>query len=169
MYRLAHRRDGGRTPEKAMQDQGTNEPNSVLSRRGYLRASAVGAGLALGVLASGPAAAEPPEFAGRIYADGELWATKGVADLPLPNDNNAQSYDKLFPTPDTDLIPISEAAPGNPNYNGGRWAVHPLTWHVEPEQLESYAQVQAYAMAGKLSYSDAPVDAFECPLVRLEK
>jgi hypothetical protein len=153
-----------------MQDQDTNEPNSILSRRRYLRASAVGAGLALGVLASGPAAAEPPEFAGRIYADEELWATKGVADLPFPNDNNAQSYDKLFPSPGTDgIIPVSEAGPGNPHYNGGRWAVYPLTWHVEPVQLKSYEQVQQYAMDGKLSIAEEVADAFECPLVRLEE
>ena len=149
--------------------QDTNEPTPGLSRRGYLRASAVASGLALGVLASTPAAAEPPEFAGRIYGDGEVWATKGVADLPLPNGRNDRSYDELFPSPGTDLLPVSEAAPGNPHYNGGRWAVHPLTWHVEPKQLTSYEEVQEYAAAGKLDISDDVVDAFECPLVRLEE
>lgn len=151
-----------------MQDRDTNESTSTLSRRGYLRASAVGAGLALGVLASGPAAAEPPEFGGRIYGDGEVWATKGVADLPLPNGRNDQSYDEIFPSPGTDLIPVSEAAPGNPHYNGGRWAVHPLTWHVDPVQLTSYEEVERYAATGKLSYPAEPVAAFECPLVRLD-
>jgi hypothetical protein len=151
-----------------MRDRDTDEPTPALSRRGYLRASAVGAGLALGVLASGPAAAEPPDFAGRIYGDGEVWATKGVADLPLPNGRNDQSYDELFPSPGTDLIPVSEAAPGNPHYNGGRWAVHPLTWHVEPVQLTSYEQVQQYTRDGKLSIAEEVADAFECPLVRLD-
>jgi hypothetical protein len=149
--------------------QDTNEPSTDVSRRRYLRASAAtAAGLALGVLASGPVAAEPPEFGGRIYGDGELWATKGVADLPLPNGKNDQSYDRLFPTPGTDLIAVSEAAPGNPHYNGGRWAVHPLDWHVDPVQLTSYDEVMRYAKAGKLSYPEDPVDAFECPLVRLD-
>lgn len=150
--------------------QDTNEPMPSLSRRGYLRASAVASGLALGVLASTPAAAEPPGFEGRIYGDGEVWATKGVADLPFPNGRNDQSYDQLFPSPDVDgIIPVSEAAPGNPHYNGGRWAVHPLTWHDEPTQLTSYEEVRTYAADGKLSISEEVVDAFECPLVRLEE
>lgn len=62
----------------------------------------------------------PLGFTGRIYADNEVWATKDVADLPLPNDNNEQSYDKLFPSLGTDLLAVAEAGPGNPDYNGGR-------------------------------------------------
>lgn len=149
-----------------------NEPLSKtsLSRRRYLRTSlvAAGLGLGLGVTASTPAAAEPPAFAGRIYADGAVWATKGVADLPLPNGKNDQSYDRLFPTPGTGLLAVAEAAPGNRHYNGGRWAVHPLTWNGEPTQLTSYEEVQQYAAAGKLGFPENPVDAFECPLVRLD-
>lgn len=142
-------------------------PAETVSRRGYLKASAVASGLALGVVATGPAAAAPPEFAGRIYADGDVWATKAVADLPLPTDDNAQSYDKLFPSPGTDLLAVAEAAPGEPAYNGGRWAVHPLTWHVEPTQLESDAAVHHYASEGYVSFPEEAQDAFECPLVRI--
>jgi hypothetical protein len=143
-----------------------HEPTTGVTRRTYLRATAAASGLALGVAASSPAAAQPPHFTGRIYADHEVWATKGVADLPMPTDENEQSYDKLFPSPGTDLLAVAEAAPGNRYYNGGRWAVHPLTWHVEPKQLTSYAEVEAYAETGELSFPDDPVDAFECPLVR---
>jgi hypothetical protein len=143
-----------------------HEPQTGVTRRSYLRATAAASGLALGVAASTPAAAQPPHFAGRIYADRAVWATKGVADLPMPTENTEQSYDKLFPSPGTDLLPVAEAAPGNRHYNGGRWAVHPLTWHVEPKQLESYAEVEQYAAAGKVSFPEDPVDAFECPLVR---
>jgi hypothetical protein len=145
----------------------TEEHTTRLSRRRYLRTSLVVSGMALGVGAtSAPAAAEPPGFEGRIYGDGTLWATKGVADLPLPTDRNEQSYDRLFTHPD--FVPVSEAAPGNRHYNGGRWAVHPLTWHGDPKQLTSYHEVVQYERAGELSVSEDPVDAFECPLVRLD-
>lgn len=142
-------------------------PNSGLSRRGYLRASLVASGIALGVASSSTATAEPPGFTDRIYADNDVWATKGVADLPFPNGRNNHSFDKLFPSPGTSLLPVSEAAPGNRHYNGGRWAVHPITWHVTPTQLTSYEEVIEYAEMNKISFPADPVAAFECPLVKL--
>lgn len=146
----------------------SKERHTPMSRRRYLRTSLVASGLALGLgAASGPVTAEPPGFGGRIYGDGALWATKGVADLPLPTDKNEQSYDMLFTHPD--YVPVSEAAPGNRHYNGGRWAVHPLTWHGDSKQLTSYHEVMEYVKAGELSVSEEPVDAFECPLVRLNE
>lgn len=146
-----------------------NTPKTDLSRRQYLRASVTASGLAFGVGMSTTAVAEPPGFTGRIYADNDVWATRGVADLPFPNDNNEQSYDELFPSPGIGLLAVAEAAPGSPDYNGGRWAVHPLTWHVEPKQLKSYTEIQQYVSADKISFPDDPVDAFECPLVRINE
>ena len=68
-----------------------------------------------------------------IYGDGEVWGTKGTTQLPAPNSNNVQSFDDLYVftnanIPNAVQLPVSEAAPGSPNYNGGRWSVQLVTW-----------------------------------------
>ena len=78
------------------------------------------------------ARAQQPNFGAAVYGDGEVWGTKGTTDLPPPNEHNAQSFDKLFKVVNSNnpgvQLPISEAAPGNPDYNGGRWATYVVTW-----------------------------------------
>lgn len=77
-----------------------------------------------------------PNFMAAIYGDGEIWGTKGTTSLPAPNENNAQSFDKIYVVtnannPNSVQLPVSEAAPGNPNYNGGRWSLQTATWTAE--------------------------------------
>jgi hypothetical protein len=38
---------------------------------------------------------------------------------------------------------VAEAKPGDTDFNGGRWAVMPVTWHVTPYQLTSAEEVFA--------------------------
>ncbi len=137
----------------------------------------IGMVLALSLVVAVPAFAKPdhPVFLGRIYADGSLWATKGVAELPAPNGNNAHSFDKLFVVTNgvSVQMPVAEAAPGNPDFNGGRWVTYTATWVGEPYLLTSYAQIQAAVSAGELQVTmgsppGGPPAYFECPLVRLE-
>ena len=65
---------------------------------------------------------------------------------------------------------VAEAAPGNPDYNGGRWISYTATWVAgEPALLTSYAEVMAAVAAGDLVVSlgapgDGP-DYFQCPLL----
>ena len=84
---------------------------------------------------AGLASAAPgaPNFMPAIYGDGEVWGTKGTTPLPAPNANNLRSFDDLYVftnanNPDGVQLPVSEAAPGNPKYNGGRWSVQFVTW-----------------------------------------
>ncbi len=79
------------------------------------------------------AAPGAPNFMPAIYGDGEVWGTKGTTPLPAPNAKNLQSFDNLYVftnanDPDAVQLPVSEAAPGNPKYNGGRWSVQLVTW-----------------------------------------
>ncbi|WP_455202088.1 hypothetical protein [Kaarinaea lacus] len=74
-----------------------------------------------------------PTFMPALYGDGEVWGTKGTTSLPAPNGNNLQSFDNLyvitnFNNPNAVQLPVSEAAPGNPKYNGGRWYLHTVAW-----------------------------------------
>lgn len=122
----------------------------------------------LGLLAAPAAAARggtpgSPIVPDAIYADGELHGT--ILQKALPYNGNDASYDRLFLVPDQP--PVSEAAPGNRDYNGGRWLPTPVEWVSAPYLLTSYADVAAAAAAGHLIVHD-PVteDAFLCPLIR---
>ncbi len=126
----------------------------------------------LAVVVATPVSAEGPTFDPAIYADGEVWATKAVGPIPGPNENNMQSYDKLFViTNGVDgQMPVGEAAPGNPAYNGGRWYTHTVTWNVAPELVTSYAQLHDLEMSGDVtvtagSPSGGPPPFFGCPLL----
>jgi len=77
-----------------------------------------------------------PNFMAAIYGDGEVWGTKGTTSLPAANENNSQSFDNIYVVtnandPNAVQLPVSEAAPGNPNYNGGRWSLQTATWTAE--------------------------------------
>ena len=74
-----------------------------------------------------------PNFMPALYGDGEVWGTKATTQLPAPNAHNRQSFDALYiitnaNNPEGVQLPVSEAAPGNPQYNGGRWSVQTVTW-----------------------------------------
>lgn len=104
---------------------------------------------------------ESPIVADAIYADGRLFGTILLGDLPF--NDNAHSFDKLFMIEGQPAV--AEAAPG-PGYSGGRWLPVAVTWNTEPYLLTSYAAVQAAASAGDVSLG-APQhdDAFLCPLI----
>lgn len=113
-------------------------------------------------------AAGPDFFTPAIYADGIAWATKGLGPLPAPNDHNNQSFDKLFVFTNgaEGQLPVAEAAPGNPEYNGGRWNAHMATWFVmgDPPLVKSYAELEGYVVDGFLMITPAD-NYFECPLL----
>jgi hypothetical protein len=119
-----------------------------------------------------PAFADGPNFGAAIYADDEMWGTKGTTDLPAPNDNNKQAYDGLFKFPGGEIegqLPVAEAAPGNPNYNGGRWIEYQVTWIGTPELVTSYAQLHALEASGAVSIAESnPGKYFQCPLLPMK-
>jgi hypothetical protein len=71
-----------------------------------------------------------PNFAPAVYGDGQVWGTKAATTLSGPNEHDVQSFDKLFVFVNAPMgqLAVSEAAPGNPMYNGGRWFVHTVIW-----------------------------------------
>ena len=122
--------------------------------------------VALLVAVAVPAFAAGPNFGPAIYADGETWGTKGTADLPPPNDNNRQAYDGLFKFTNgvEGQLPVAEAAPGNPAYNGGRWIEYNVTWNVAPVLVTSYAELHAFEQAGDVTIVETG-NYFQCPLL----
>ena len=123
----------------------------------------VGWAISLSVYADGPT------FNPAIYADGEVWSTKGLADLPPPNGHNLKSFDKLFTFMDDNAadgqLPVAEAAPGNPAYNGGRWNVQVVIWTIiDPPVVTSYDEIQMYENLNELEIGPGN-RYFECPLL----
>ncbi len=100
----------------------------------------------------------PPNF--ETYANDELFS--GVLtprDLP-----NHGKFDTIYVLGDG-LKPVSDAAPGDQDYNGGRWEVRPVTWlTISPQQFTNAGQVHAAATAGQIRIGEV-VRRFECPLI----
>lgn len=122
-----------------------------------MRTASIATGsVALGVSATGFGTAQQPNFDEQIYGDGVAWGTKGVTTLPPPTENNVQSFDDLVfivdGTSPPVQLPVSEAAPGNPDYNGGRW----ISKTIDVSDLESLLPIRSYA-----DFSTGEVDAFQ--------
>ncbi len=148
----------------------------------FRKISAIAFVFALVLAFAAPVAANPgqPNFGPAVYGDGQVWGTKGAAGLPAPGESNLQSFDKLFVVTNSNAagqLPVSEAAPGNPNYNGGRWFTHTVTWtpdgfsvHGTVPVLKSYADILFHYNLGHLtitpgSPAGGPPPYFECPLL----
>jgi hypothetical protein len=126
-----------------------------------------------------PAFAGAPSFTPHIYADGRAWGTKGLGELPAANANNVQSFDKLYMITNSNnpesQLPVSEAGPGNPAYNGGRWYAQTVTWtqagfdaHGVVPVLKSYDDIMLHYSLGHLTITPGAPSGptfFECPLL----
>jgi hypothetical protein len=122
-----------------------------------------------------------PDFAPRIYADGVAWGTKVTTLLPEPMGMNYDSFDKLFVITNSnnpgDQLPVGEAGPGSPDYNGGRWWTHTVEWtsegfshHGTVPILMSYDDIMLHEGLGHLTITEGtpgppPPDFFSCPLL----
>lgn len=132
-------------------------------------------------VATANAAPGKPDFGPHIYADGKAWGTKVTTQLPAPNESMRHSFDPFFVVtnsnnPETQL-PVGEAAPGNPAYNGGRWFTHTVEWteagflaHGIVPILKSYEAIQLHRSLGHLvitpgSFPMGPPVYFQCPLL----
>jgi hypothetical protein len=125
------------------------------------RAALLGTALTLVLGAAQTAHAQqggPP--ANRIYANDELFTgVNAPRDLP-----NQGTFDTIYVLGEG-LASVADAGPGDPDYNGGRWEVHLVTWNtIEPTQFTNDEQVEAAAAAGQITIGDV-VRRFECPLV----
>jgi hypothetical protein len=127
----------------------------------------------------GIAAAQAPNFTPSVYADGIAWGTKATTPLPAPNNHNLQSFDILYVILNgaDGQLPVSDAGPGNPFYNGGRWFTHTVLWtgegliaHDPLPVLRSYGDIMEHYDLGHLdiypgSPPDGPPEYFQCPLL----
>lgn len=98
---------------------------------------------------------------GMIYAHDVLYRTVGTpTDLP-----DHGPFDTIYLL-GGGLANVSEVAPGDRDFNGGRWEVRPITWiSIEPTQFTNAEQILEAADNGDIEIGDV-VKRFECPLIR---
>ncbi len=130
--------------------------------------------LAIGLLIAAPAYAarggEPgsPIIEDLIWADGEQLGT--ILQKELKYNGNEASYDRLFMFTEGDGLatqaPVAEAAPGNKEYNGGRWLPTMVAYDGTQGELTSYAEVMAAVESGAAEILGTDFEAaFLCPLI----
>lgn len=125
------------------------------------------AGTALSTAIAGTALAGGPPAVG-FYVDGSLYRTVGTPTDLSHTGAPATTYDRIFAL-GAGLRNVAEAKPGDRDFNGGRWMVLPVTWHVAPYQLTSAEAVWAAQLAGELTIASSPVRLFECPVIPLRQ
>lgn len=132
--------------------------------------------IVLSLLVAAPVFALPgkPDFGPHIYADGVAWGTKVTTPLPAP-DGADGSFDRLYVVTNgaAGQLPVGEAAPRNPDYNGGRWETWTATWaddvpHAIPV-LMSEDEIMLHVGLGHLMIEKGspggPPPYFSCPLL----
>lgn len=100
---------------------------------------------------------------GTIYAHDVAYRTIGTpADLPPVG-----KFDHIYVL-GGELANVSDAAPGDKEFNGGRWEVLPVTWlTIPPTQFTNAEQIHMAAQKGQIQIG-APVRHFECPLIPMK-
>jgi hypothetical protein len=121
-----------------------------------------GAALALASATLSFAGNGPPQLG--LIVDGQAYRTVGTPTDFSNTGAPASSFDNLYQL-GGDLLSVAAAAPGDSDFNGGRWMVFSVTWNVEPYQIQSEEEVLAAAAAGQITISADPVKEFECPVI----
>jgi hypothetical protein len=139
-------------------------------------------GLVLGLMASasafgaGSGGATGPAF----YVDGELYRTVNTPTDLSKTKAPAHSFDTIYALAGQ-AFNVATAAPGDRDYNGGRWMVHAIAYNTSwaatvaahdangSGDLDSDAEVQAaLADPGAGGATDAGVvKQFVCPVIEL--
>lgn len=123
------------------------------------------AALLVAVFAGPVAARANPKPFGMLFANGDTYRTFGVpANVPpgTGNDNIA-----AFTNGVAGQLSVSEVAPGEPGYNGGRWAVHTATWTAgaTPVLVTDWETLLDLVEEGDILLARMPGADFRCPVL----
>ncbi len=128
-----------------------------MARRNWMTLGLV-ATIILGYGVTAAAQQGPPT--NRIYANDELFTgVNAPGDLP-----NHGKFDTIYVL-GSGFMPVADAAPGDTDYNGGRWEVRFITWVTIPAtQFTNDRQIDMATTSGQIRIGDV-VRRFECPLI----
>ena len=110
-----------------------------------------------------------------IYVDGVLYRTVGTPTDFSRTGAPASSFETLYDLGGLQPANVAVAAPGDPGFRGGRWAVHAVAFADYAAAVaafdangsgdfDSAAEVQA-AIAGGAAVDQGVVKKFECPVI----
>jgi hypothetical protein len=137
--------------------------------------AAVAAAVGLGMAAPASAGVGGPAF----YVDGQVYRTVGTPTDLSGTSAPAHAWDVIYEFSGAQLN-VAEAAPGDTDYNGGRWQVHLLAFPggyaaavADGDEdgdgvLDSAEEVQAALAAGS-AVDTGVVRQFECPAIPLPR
>jgi len=113
-----------------------------------------------------------------FYVDGTTYRTVGTPSNFTETGAPDHSYDIIYNFGGLQLN-VAEAAPGDPDFNGGRWQVHALSFSdyagalADPavdmnanDVLDSAEEVEAAIMLGYATDLGV-VHSFECPVIKI--
>jgi len=123
--------------------------------------------------AAGAGGVSGPSF----YVDGTLYRTVGTPTDLSGTGGPASSFDTIYQFFGVQPYNVATAAPGDPDYNGGRWLVHGLTFTDYAAAVATYdtnasgdfdsdAEVTA-AIAGGAATDTGVVKSFVCPVIKI--
>ena len=121
------------------------------------------AALVLLITAVAPTLAAPPAFGTLYYEGGTVRTIVPAAPLNKPGSDN------LFVVTNGDLDgqhAIAGVAPGDSDYNGGKWAFHAVEWHNPDDAtlLTSEADVLEAEAYGLVTVTRIEANDFKCPV-----
>ncbi|HEY5986546.1 MAG TPA: hypothetical protein VIV12_09235 [Streptosporangiaceae bacterium] len=113
-----------------------------------------------------------------FYVDGALYRTVGTPTDLSGTGAPAHSFDLIYEF--FGLQPnVATAAPGDPGYNGGRWAVHGLRFGDYQAAVDGYDsngsgdldsdEEVAAALVGGAATDLGVIKSFECPVIPLPR
>lgn len=135
------------------------------------------AALPAGALAAGAGGVSGPAF----YVDGQAYRTVGTPTHHLAETGGpAHSFDTIYAVGGGQMN-VATAAPGDIDYNGGRWMVTRLDYNTDYATslaahdlngngvFDSYAEIaSALSDGGPAGATEGPViDSFVCPVIPL--
>jgi hypothetical protein len=131
----------------------------MLNQRGILIVSLLAVVLAVGSMAFAEGKKLGPP-GGMIYAHDRVFRTIGT---PAEFSDHGK-FDTIYVLGDG-LAPVADAAPGDMEFNGGRWEVHVVEFlTIPPTQFTNAEDIHDAAMLGQISIGPV-VKRFECPMI----
>jgi hypothetical protein len=130
-------------------------------------------------LAIVPATASAGVSGPAFYVDGEVYRTVATPTDLTATGAPAHSFDTIFQFSGAQPLNVATAAPGDQDYNGGRWRVQVIGYTAghtyatalaafdanDSGDFDSDSEVRAAITAGAITTTDGP--SFVCPVIPL--
>ncbi len=133
------------------------------------------------VFALKPPMTPPMKAEDHIWVNGVIYDTMVLGDIKNPNPKSLDNLYVFFDDEGEEVVgqrPISDVAPGIKGYNGGRWAVIPVTvteagWAIHDPDMDGEFEIELNSLQALMTHANVlghfeiasePAKYFLCPL-----